>query len=228
VNTITGDPKQLTPGGPISVLGTNLAQSTVSSSATPAPTVLGDSCVTVNGGVIPLFMVSRAQINAQLPLATPPTGQLIVYTPGGVSDPFTLTTQGAAPTVIQVQDPPGSANNVSAVYRAETGLPVTLTNPVHKGDQLIIYASGLGPTSPAVEAGTQAPSNPPALLRDKPEVMLDGATCPVTFAGLAPGMIGVYRIDVNVPKGIQQGLSIALTVKVGSITSTPVYVRVVE
>ncbi len=58
-NTVTNDPKQLTAGGLISVNGTNLAQATVSSNATPAPTVLGDSCVTVNGGVIPLFMGFR-------------------------------------------------------------------------------------------------------------------------------------------------------------------------
>src|SRR5262249_18408483 len=163
---------------------------------------------------IPLFMVAPARINGQLPLSIPPSGQLIVYTPGGVSDPFNLTTQPTAPTVIQVQDPPGAATTVPAVFRAETGLPVTLTNPVHKGDQLIIYASGLGPTIPAVDAGAQAPSNPPAVLAVKPVVTIDGATCPVTFAGLAPGQIGIYRIDVNVPKGIQQGLRIELTIKV--------------
>jgi uncharacterized protein (TIGR03437 family) len=228
VNTITADPKQLTAAGPISVLGTNLAQTTVSSNANPAPTVLGDSCVTVNGGVIPLFMVSPARINGQLPLSLTTGGQLIVYTPGGVSDPFNLAVQPAAPAVFQIPSAPGASDTIPAVYRTETGLPVTLTNPVHKGDQLTIYASGLGPTSPAVEAGTQAPSNPPALLLTKPVVTLDGATCPVTFAGLAPGSIGVYRIDVNVPKGIQQGLAISLTVAVGSITSPPVFVRVVE
>ena len=223
----TADPSQpLTGGGLLTVQGSNLSSITVSTSASPLPTVLGDTCVTVNDSVIPLFLVSPAQINAQLPLTVGASGQLVVHTPGGSSDPFTLNIQGSAPGIIQIPAGPGG-QLVGSVYRVANNLPVTLTNPVHKGDQLIIYASGLGPTSPPVEAGSPAPSNPPAVVIDKPVVTLDGATCPVTFAGLAPGQIGVYRIDVNVPKGIQQGLSIALTVSQGSSSST-VYVRVVE
>src|SRR5262249_22664281 len=159
----------LTAGGLISVRGSNLSQTTVSSSASPAPTVLGDSCATVNGAVIPLFLVSQGQINGQLPLSSS-GGQLIVYTPGGVSDPFRLPPRPTAPAVFQIPSAPGATDRIPAVYRAETGLPVTLTNPVHKDDELIIYATGLGPTSPPVEAGTTAPSNPPANVLLKPVV----------------------------------------------------------
>ena len=223
----TSDQTQpLTAGGLISVLGSNLAQATVSSSASPAPTVLGDSCATLNGNVIPLFLVSRTQINGQLPLSGS-TGQLIVYTPGGVSDPFSVTTQPTAPAVFQIPSAPGATDTIPAVYRAATGLPVTLTNPVHKDDELIIYASGLGPTNPLVEAGTTAPSNPPAVVVLKPVVTLDGATCPVFYAILAPGQIGVYQIRVSVPQGVQQGLFIPLTISQGTSIST-VYVRVVQ
>ena len=148
----TADPTQpLTGGGLISVEGSNLSSMTVSSSGSPLPTTLAGSCVTVNGSVIPLFMVSPPDINAQLPLNTV-GGQLIVYTTGGVSNPFTLNVQPTAPSVIQVPNPP-SNTMVAAVYRAENHLLVTLTNPVHKGDHLIIYASGLGPTNPPVDAG---------------------------------------------------------------------------
>jgi uncharacterized protein (TIGR03437 family) len=227
VNTPDGS-HNLTGGALISVLGSNLAQTTVSSSANPAPTVLGDSCVTVNGGVIPLFKVSPPEIDAQLPLTVGSGGTLIVYTPGGVSDPFTLgAIRSTAPSVIQVPEP-GTNNLVPAVYRAGNGILVTLTNPVHKGDQLNIYASGLGPTIPAVEAGTQAPSNPPAVAVNKPVVTLDGATCPVLSAILVPGQIGIYQIIVNVPKGIQQGQFIPLMVSQVGGPPSIVYVRVVE
>jgi uncharacterized protein (TIGR03437 family) len=97
---------------------------------------------------------------------------------------------------------------------------------VHKGDHLIIYASGLGPTNPPVDAGTVSP-NPPAVVLFKPEVTLGGVSCPVTFAGLTPGQIGVYQINVNVPQGVTQGLMIPLTVTQGTNSST-VYVRVVQ
>jgi len=61
----------------------------------------------------------------------------------------------------------------------------------------------------------------------KPVVTLDGATCPVVSAILTPGQIGIYQVIVNVPKGIQQGLFIPLTISQGGSTSI-VYVRVVE
>jgi uncharacterized protein (TIGR03437 family) len=223
----TADRSQdLTAGGLISVLGSNLSNTTVSSSASPLPTVLGGSCVTVNGTVIPLFMVSSQQINAQLPLTVGPTGTLIVYAPGGVSNPFSLNVKGTAPSVLQVPSAPGSTILVPAVFRESSSLPVNLVDPVHKGDRLIIYASGLGLTDPPVDAGTVSP-NPAAVVLIKPVVTLGGVTCPVTFAGLTPGQIGVYEIRVNVPQGVTQGLMIPLTVTQGTNSST-VYVRVVQ
>ena len=116
---------------------------------------------------------------------------------------------------------------VPAVYRDSDNLLVTLTNPIHKGDQLTIYVSGLGPTSPAVSAGQPSPSNPLAVALLTPTVTLNGVNLTVTFAGLAPGQIGVYQINVNVPQGITQGLSIPLTVAQGDASST-VNVRVVQ
>jgi len=217
----------LTGGSLVSVDGSSLSAASASSNATPAPTTLGSSCVTINGALIPLFMVSSGQINGQLPLNAPSTGQLIVYSPNGISSPFTLNVQPVAPSVIQVPSSPGSTTVVPAVYRDSDNLLVTLTNPVHKGDQLTIYVSGLGPTSPAVNAGQPSPSNPPAVVLLAPTVTLDGVTLPVTFAGLTPGQIGIYQINVNVPQGITQGLSIPLMVAQGDASST-VNVRVVQ
>jgi uncharacterized protein (TIGR03437 family) len=217
----------LTGGSLVSVDGTNLSQTSASSTATPAPTTLGNSCVTVNGTIIPLFMVSPTQINGQLPLGVSSSGQLIVYTTNGVSNPFTLNVQPNAPSVITIPSAPGSSIMIPAVYRAADNLPVTLTNPVHKGDRLIIYASGLGATTPAVSAGQPSPANPPAIVILTPTVTLDGVNLAVTFAGLAPGQIGVYEIDVSVPQGVTQGFAVPLTVAQGDASST-VNVRVVQ
>jgi uncharacterized protein (TIGR03437 family) len=238
----TSDPSQaLTGGGLISVLGTNFSTSNASSNANPAVTVLADSCVTVNGGLIPLFLVTPTKINAQLPLTVGANGILVVHTPGGDSDPFNLTTQSTAPSIFEI--PPGTGSGgiggsggggplgdtIPAVFRVTDAglLQVTLVNPIHKGDRLVIFASGLGATTPPVDAGFPAPSNPRALVNIQPVVTLDGANCPVTFAGLVGGQIGIYEIDVNVPQGIQQGLTIPLTISQGSNSST-VFVRVVQ
>jgi uncharacterized protein (TIGR03437 family) len=227
VNTADQSPA-VTAGGLVTILGSNLSSTAVSSTANPAPTVLGNSCVTVNGTVIPLFLVSQPQINGQLPLNVGSSGVVVVYTPGGVSNPFTLgKIPATAPTVLQVPSAPDSTIMVPAVFRESSSLPVNLVDPIHKGDHIIIFASGLGPTDPPVDAGSVSPSNPPAVVMFPPKVSLGGVSCPVTFAGLTPGQIGVYQINVNVPQGVTQGLSVPLTVTQGTNSST-VYVRVVQ
>ena len=57
-----------------------------SSRQVPLPTVLGESCLTVNGQPVPVMYVSPRQINAQLPFAVDGNTQLVLRTPGGVSD----------------------------------------------------------------------------------------------------------------------------------------------
>jgi uncharacterized protein (TIGR03437 family) len=54
------------PGSFINITGTNLA-SAATAQATPAPTVLGGSCVTFNNVPLPLLKSSPTQIVAQVP-----------------------------------------------------------------------------------------------------------------------------------------------------------------
>ena len=52
-------------------------------------------------------------------------------------------------------------------------------------------------------------------------VSLRKVTVQPTFAGLAPGLVGIYRLDVVVPDDVQTGASVPLTVEVaGSSTNT--------
>ena len=58
-------------------------------------------------------------------------------------------------------------------------------------------------------------------------MFLDGAQLPVEFAGLVPGEVGVYQINVQVPfKGVRTGMQIPLTITQGGYTLT-LSVRVV-
>ena len=67
----------------------------------------------------------------------------------------------------------------------------------------------------------------PAVALSKPTVVIDGATCPVLSTILDPGRIGIYRIEVTVPQGIQQGY-VPLYITQGGVSSAPVTVRVVQ
>jgi len=98
---------------------------------------------------------------------------------------------------------------------------------VHPDQTLSIYLDGLGPTVPVVPAGVVSPSNPPALLVTAPTVTLEGVDLKVTFAGLDPGQIGIYRVDVTVPHNIPSAAQAALVITDGD-ASTSLQVRVVN
>lgn len=208
------------PGGLISVFGTQLSPVNLASSELPIPTALGDSCLTVNGLPIPILFVSPNQVNAQLPFQAVGNVQLILRTPGGVSDTFNLTILPAAPSVFRAEDNP-------VIVRAKNEFLVTPSNPIHRRDVLVIYLTGLGATSPLVEPGAPAPSSPPATAVVLPAVTLGGMPLQVQFAGLSPGSVGLYQINVSVPSNVPLGLQVPLTINQGT-SSTTVTVRVVE
>jgi uncharacterized protein (TIGR03437 family) len=106
------------------------------------------------------------------------------------------------------------------VYRAANNALVSDANPIQAGDELIVYATGLGRTSPAVDTGAAAPSNPLAAAMVQPDVSLDGAPLAVDYAGLTPGGVGVYQINVRVPGNINPGSSVPLTIQQGGYATT--------
>jgi uncharacterized protein (TIGR03437 family) len=117
--------------------------------------------------------------------------------------------------------------DVPTVVRDTNSLLVTPSNPVHRGDNLVIYLTGMGQTNPATTAGLPSPSDPPASALIAPRVDLGGVNLPIAFAGLSPGEVGVYQINVSVPRNTPTGLEIPLNINQGG-SSTAISVRVVE
>jgi uncharacterized protein (TIGR03437 family) len=215
----------IAPNGLITVFGENLSPISQAASAGSLPTSLSESCLQVNGLSIPVLFVSPRQINAQLPVVEGNVTMRLA-TPGGISDNFNLTVLPNAPSIFRV-NLTGDDDPRPAVIRAANGIVVTPSNPVRRGDTLIIYATGLGRTSPDVTPGEPAPGDPPASVTVPPLVTIGGVPVEVTFAGLAPGQIGVYQINVVVNQQVPTGLSIPLAISQGT-GSTSFTVRVVN
>jgi len=212
------------PGGLISIFGTQLSPTNLATTEIPLPTALGNSCITINGQPLPIIFVSPSQINAQMPFKAMGNVTLIVHTPGGVSDNFNMTVLPNAPAVF-LSGQAGPATNLPTVVKPN-GLLVTDSNPLHRGDTVVIYLTGLGQTSPLVPDGMPAPGDPLAMALTPPTVDLAGVTLPLIYAGLAPGQVGVYQINATVPINAPEGLGVPLTVTQGGSTQT-VNVRVV-
>jgi uncharacterized protein (TIGR03437 family) len=214
-------------GGLISVYGTQMSPVSIATSQIPLPTAMGESCLTVNGTPVPLLFVSANQVNAQLPFNVSGSATMSIHTPAGISNNFNFTSQTAAPSVF-MSGSAGPETGLATMFRADNGELVTPTNPLHEGDTVVIYLTGLGNISPAVDAGRAAPMSPLSWANQQPTVTLGGAQMTLLYAGVVPTYIsGLYQINATVPGGVPQGLSIPLVISQGG-GSTTLNVRVVK
>ena len=94
----------------------------------------------------------------------------------------------------------------AAAFHAGTSVAADMDHPATAGEALEIYGLGLGMTVPLVEARVASPGSPPARAQQAPRVQIGGRDVAVTFAGLAPGLAGVYQVNVIVPTGLAPGL----------------------
>jgi uncharacterized protein (TIGR03437 family) len=163
-------------------------------------TTLNGVSVSVGGIAAPLFYGSSGQINAQIPneLQAGQQYELLVNVNGFYSNPVTITTTAAQPGLASFAD--GTVIAQDTNYNL-----ITADNPAHAGEVIILYATGMGATNPPVATGTPAPSSPPAQVAIAPQVSIGGTNAQVLFAGLSPGSVGLYQIDVEIPAGAGTG-----------------------
>jgi hypothetical protein len=86
------------PGGNVSLFGSNLAAGTATAPGSNWPRILQGVCVFINGVAAPVGYVSPTQINAQVPLGSPPgKATLTVVSSGRVLPQVTFTISAAVP-----------------------------------------------------------------------------------------------------------------------------------
>jgi len=197
VNTIA-------PGTIVSIFGASLASGNLSASSVPLPTVLGDTSVTFNGNAVPLFFVSSGQIVAQAPfdLAAGTAVSIQVRRGSNLSAVRTATVAAVSPGLFLVNQ----ASGTGAVLHAGDHSLVGANSPARPGESLLIYCTGLGALGTSVNSGDRAPSVPPlAETLSLPVVTIAGLPATVAYSGLAPGVVGVYQVTVQVPVGLSTG-----------------------
>ena len=209
----------IAPNGLISIFGQNLGASAVATS-TPLPLILGGTCVTLNNIALPLFMTSATQINAQVPPGTA-AGSFPLVVRSIANQAASASQQAAvskyAPAVLV--DPTGQI----LLFHAD-GSYVNKSNPANRDEPLVMYAVGLGATTGgAVTAGNPSPTTPLAVSPTAAVYFGDPtwvqAAIIVDFAGLAPGMIGVYQLNLRVPGFHISGDSLLVTITAGGVSS---------
>jgi uncharacterized protein (TIGR03437 family) len=124
--------------------------------------------------------------------ASGPTVQLALLTTRG---PVTvgLSVQPVSPAIFVSRD------GAPMLYDADTELPLDGRNPAHSGGRIQIFATGLGRVQPEWTAGMPTPLQDPPKVSAQVKAFLDGAPLQVTRATLAPGYVGFYVVEVQLP-----------------------------
>jgi len=215
-------------GGSIaSVFGQNLAASTQTATTVPLPTSLGGTTVAVYGIAAPLFYVSPGQINFQVPSGSARgAAELVVTTAAGSSDSYDLGPDFFSGGAIFTMDASGCGRGAVLNVAPDGGLSLnSSTNSVSPGQVLAAFGTG-APYIPGQPG--QAPDGYPApvnrLIRAEigPGQRFEFGDITVvsggTWAGRAPGLIGVDQYNAVVPAGVREGCAVPFQMTTDTIT----------
>jgi len=144
----------------------------------------------------PLYFVSPGQINFQIPFEIVRSSITItVSTSQGNSNPWVASLDQMAPGIFSQ-----TANGTGDALVFDPNFKLLKRTP-DIGSTIIIYATGLGSTTPAAKSGSGGSASAPFNLVGSPfDVYIGGNKAAVAWAGLAPGFVGVYQLNV-VPNG---------------------------
>jgi hypothetical protein len=139
------------------------------------------------------------------------TVPVVVKTPGGTSPAFNITLTRNAPAIYtKDQSGTGAALVFDPYFNAVTSVATT---------PIVLYATGLGPTSPvAITGQLGAGAEPLNRVQDAVSVSIGQVAGTVLYAGLAPGLQGIYQINVTPQSG---SLGNVLTATAGNYSAQP-------
>jgi uncharacterized protein (TIGR03437 family) len=91
------------------------------------------------------------------------------------------------------------------ILDADRGVMLDAATPARAGSRIQILATGLGRVTPDWPTGLAAPLDSPPRVIAPLRVLLDRAPVEVTSATLAPGYVGFYLIEVQLPEVVNAG-----------------------
>ncbi|MBL8229395.1 MAG: hypothetical protein JNL98_12985 [Bryobacterales bacterium] len=208
------------PGQLISVLGGNLADGEGISNTLPLPRELNQTEVLLGGRALPLLYTSDGQINAQVPYDLPVNTQqqLLVRRGNTLSVPEQFVVADAQPGIFTKNERGFGQGTITKTDGSTFAEPAT---PAQRGEEVIIFCTGLGQVTPALEPGQAAPDPAPRVVAEV-QVTIGGRPAEVRFAGLTPGTAGRYQVRVVVPGDAPTGEEVPVVVTAAGRSSQTV------
>ena len=204
VNPIAGVAGLYAPNNFITIYGTGLSYVTRSMGpddlrAGTLPTVLIGTGVRVLINHLPanIYYVSPTQVNVLAPVSLVTGPAAIQLINDGIAGPVIgITLDPVAPAMFHL-----SGAVVLAAHL--DGSLITLDAPARRGEEVVVYATGLGPTVPPA-ISNRLPDQAARLERSADfRVWLNGVAVPavrILYAGISPPYAGLFQINLRLPE----------------------------
>jgi len=171
------------PGSLISVLGANVQQG--------------------RNGAVSYPVLAASTVSSQLQVPFEAAAGVFQLALEGAGDRWTvpLTVKDASPAIFV------DAEGSPLILDASSGLVVDPNIAVHANSVVQVLATGLGKVTPDWPTGVPAPLDSPPAVRGAVTAYLDGTPVTVTKATLAPGYVGYYLVELQIPAIVNRGTS---------------------
>jgi uncharacterized protein (TIGR03437 family) len=193
--------------------------------------------VEINGIAAPVFSIADTQINFQVPWELEGAAQatVTVTVDGITSLPVNVALAPLAPGIFSSNSAGTGQGSILIASASSSAAPAGIAapagtfsgaRPVTRGETISIYATGLGAVSNQPPTGAPAAINPLSLTVTQPSVLIGGVAGTVQFSGLAPGFVGLYQLNVQIPPDAPSGAAVPVLIDMAGTQSNTVTIAV--
>ncbi|MGH7088201.1 MAG: hypothetical protein ACREFQ_04815, partial [Stellaceae bacterium] len=164
--------------------------------------VVGARVAAARAGDLPVPVLAAGETESQIQIPFEARGGTVSLSFDGSAGRKllpALALESASPAIFVDRD--GSP----MLLDASTGTMLDAMNPAHSHARIQILATGLGLVTPDWPTGLAAPLQDPPRVEVNVQAWLDGVPVQVTSATLAPGYVGMYLVEVELPKIVNYG-----------------------
>lgn len=187
----------------LSIYGNNLSFATRAVSpedirAGVLPTALAGGGVRVLINLLPanLYFVSPNQVNILVPPSLAPGPAILqLVNDGRAGPPVEIMLESSAPALFELEG--------RAIATHGNGPLVTPDWPARPGEIVVLYATGLGPTTPPAILNRVADRPAQVAEIGRFQVELEGFPVPrenIEYAGVTPGFAGLFQVNLRLPE----------------------------
>ena len=238
VNSASRAPGPLAPGTLINIKlngSANVAEARQDGTGTRLSKKLGGVEVPLDGAPLPLVSVNSTRIEAQLPYDLSSTSAASLYirieqdSAAVVSNAVSIRIAPATPGLYAfggTEPRTGLLLHAVTGKREQPGSPVTADSPAKPGEELTLWATGLGlvnDSSAPMKAAAGVPfTGPAAPVLSRLSALVNGQPVEVRSAILTEGAVGVYEVHILLPLDLPASPDSELVISQNGYTSNVV------